>query len=345
MQKPWIIAFLLVIFSLASGAERLNWVVATVGTNPITMYDIQRYNQFILENSGGQVTNSLDEGLQTWITYYILASLGKSDKRYQLSQEEIEEAMLPYARMTNTQPQLTSIFEKYRDLLQKRVEMNLYIQKLTFFNESFKQDLYQGIDENEAKAFYEKNKTNFVAPPLLNLMVFAVPYPENASLTELENLENALNALAKEAARTTNGATLIEKYKKSLAFTPYSGTSGLTNVQYLFTSGYPEEVLGLALDPTYYKQYLDKGKVFGPQLLQFRKDNKKYLLVMRVLQKDPSKILPYEEVKNYIYTILQNKKVEDTVQRWCANRIKSHTITVEIKDKTFQGAYDAYIRR
>ncbi len=335
------------VFALAYGFanEPLNWVVATVNNNPITFYDVQRYNQFITENSGGMVTNTFEEGLQNWFTYYILKSLAERDKRYQLAPGEIQDAMLPYVKMTNTQPELIPLFNKYRDLLEMRVEVNLYIQKLTFFNESFKRDLYQGIDEAEAKAFYETNKTNFLAPPMVNLMVFATLYPENASLTQLETIEKTFEALAKEAAKTTNGNSLVEKYKKSVTFTPYSGNSGLTNVQHLFLSGYPEEVLGLALDPTYYKQYLDKGKVFGPQVLQFRRDKKKYVLVMRVLQKEESKILPYEEVKNYIYTLLQNKRVEDVVRKWCADQVRTYKVSLEIKDKTYQGAYDAYIRR
>ncbi|MCX7881820.1 MAG: peptidylprolyl isomerase [Brevinematales bacterium] len=341
----WWMVFFMAVTMFLYAREPLNWVVATVNNVPITLYDIQRYNQFVMENSGGLVTNTIEEGLHNWFTYYILKSLADKDKRYQLAPGEIQDALVPYVKMTNTQPELVSLFQRYRDFLEMRVEVNLYIQKLTFFNESFKQDLYRGIDEAEAKAFYETNKTNFLAPPQLNLMVFAALYPENASLTELETFEKAFEAIAKEAAKTTNGNSLVEKYKKSVNFAPYSGTSGLTNVQYLFLRGYPEEVLGLALDPTYYKQYLDKGKVFGPQVLQFRKDRKKYVLVMRVLQKDEAKVLPYEEVKNYIYTLLQNRRVEEVVRKWCANQVKTYQVSIEIKDKTYQGAYDAYIRR
>jgi hypothetical protein len=326
-------------------AEQVNWVLATVNKNPITFYDVKRYNEFILKNSAGQVTNTVEEGIKSWITYYIIKSLGEKDKRYIVSEDELRDAFVPYIKMTNDQPQLAPLLLEYRDLLEMRTEMNLIIQKLTFFNEAFKRKLYQGIDENEARNFYEKNKTNFVAPPQLNLMVFAAPYPENASLTELENFEKAFEALTKEAAKTTNGQALITKYSKTIPFTPYSGTSGLTNVQALFFAGYPEEVLGLALDPTYYRQYLDKGKVFGPQLLQFRKDKKKYILVMRVLEKVNSAPLPYEQVKDYIVSILQNKKIEDTITEWCSEQIRDHSVTIEIKDKNYQGVLDAYIRR
>ncbi|MFN4216670.1 MAG: hypothetical protein ACK4HQ_04650 [Brevinematales bacterium] len=341
----WLMVFWLGMITFVFAAEPLNWVVATVNKNPITFYDVLRYNQFITENSGGMITNTFEEGLQNWFTYYILRSLADRDKRYQLAPGEIQDAMLPYIKMTNTQPELVSLFNKYRDLLEMRVEVNLYIQKLTFFNEDFKKQLYQGIDEVEAKAFYEKNKTNFLAPPQVNLMVFVAPYPENGSLTELETIEKHFEAIAKEAAKTTNGNAIVEKYKKSVNFTSYSGNSGLTNVQHLFLSGYPEEVLGLAIDPTYYKQYLDNGRVFGPQVLQFRKDKKKYVLVMRVLKKEEQKIMPYEEVKNYIYTILQNKRMEDVLRNWCADQVRTFKVSLEIQDKTYQGAYDAYIRR
>ncbi|MFN3660080.1 MAG: hypothetical protein ACK4TN_02450 [Brevinematales bacterium] len=341
----WLMVFWLGMMTFVFAAEPLNWVVATVNKNPITFYDVLRYNQFITENSGGMITNTFEEGLQDWFTYYILRSLADRDKRYQLAPGEIQDAMLPYIKMTNTQPELVSLFNKYRDLLEMRVEVNLYIQKLTFFNEDFKKQLYQGIDEAEAKVFYEKNKTNFLAPPRVDLMVFVAPYPESGSLTELETIEKNFESIAKEAARTTNGNVLVEKYKKLVNFTSYSGNSGLTNVQHLFLSGYPEEVLGLAIDPTYYKQYLENGRVFGPQVLQFRKDNKKYVLVMRVLKKEESKIMPYEEVKNYIYTLLQNKRVEDVLRNWCADQVKTYKVSLEIKDKTYQGAYDAYIRR
>ncbi|URA10513.1 peptidylprolyl isomerase [Thermospira aquatica] len=344
-MKRWLIIALTLTTQLLVARETLISIIATVNNNPITLYDVQRYNQFIFENSGGQITNSIQDGLQSWFTLYILRSLAEKDKRYQLAPGEIQDALLPYVKMTNENPQLASLFTRYRDLLEMRVEVNLYIQKLTFFDEEFKRSMYQGIDEQKAKAFYETNKTNFLAPPRVSLMVFAAPYPKNASLTELENLEKSFNAIAKEAAKTTNAPAIIEKYKKSISFTPYSGTSPLTNAQDLFVGGYPEEILGLAIEPTYYKQYLDKGKVFGPQVIQFRKDKKKYLLVMRVLAREESRILSYEEVKNYIYTILQNQQVEKAIDEWCASQIKNRKVIVEIKDKNYQGALDAYLRR
>ncbi len=344
-MKRWLIIALTLTAQILVAREPLISIIATINNNPITLYDVQRYNQFILENSGGKITNTLEDGLQSWFTYYILRSLADKDKRYQLAPGEIQDAMIPYIKMTNENPQLATLFTRYRDLLEMRVEVNLYIQKLTFFDEEFKRSMYQGIDEQKAKAFYETNKTNFLAPPRVNLMVFVAPYPENASLTELENLEKSFEAIAKEAARTTNATPIIEKYKKSIPFTPYSGVSGLTNAQDLFLGGYPEEVLGLALDPTYYKQYLDKGKVFGPQVLQFRKDKKKYILVMRVLTKEASRVLSYEEVKNYIYNILQNQQVESAIDQWCASQIKNQKVIIEIKDKNYQGALDAYLRR
>lgn len=352
MKALWVLLFLLIM--TAGYSAVVNSIVASVGNYAITTYDIEKMNEFLIIGSGGTKSQDPKAGLKELLYTYALYYLADKETKMTLSKGEIDSAIASITNNTNTSDPGAAyrikLFQEYPDQYRMKMKKSQIMRALAYYNRELKDKLGREVSEKEARDFYQKNQSNFMEPPSVDMVVVLAPQPKDLSLDELDNYEKNLNLIADTLKKTDNVTNLIDKYKKGLSLDPVSGRTGMLPAFELIKNGIPEEIVFLSLTTNSIRSskgmiLIKNGAVVGPELYQFRKSPKPQYFIFKLIQRKTTSITPFEKVRQMVEFQIKDNKSEEIINQFIQDKVLKNEIKITIIDKNYEGAYNELFRR
>ncbi len=294
--------------------------------------------------------------LKELLYIYSLEQIVKDNKKIILPKDEIDRMI---DRMTNlTKEEKTNqifierakIVDLFPDELRLYLRKTQIIRTLLSIDNRLKDKANEKITEKEITNFYNEHKSSLIEPPYVDIVLVVVERPNVASLDELERFEKSLEEIAKRLKKSNDISNLLEKYKKTIKFEPYSGRTGLKPVYELFQAGYPEEMLAFALTTNTITTArgglnVKPGFVIGPEKASFKNSNKVVYFVFKLVDRKIGHPVPLDKVRSLIEAQLKEQKIMDSVKFYILDKIARKELEIVIYDDKYKGEYDEFLRR
>ncbi len=346
MKLIWILIF----FNLTVFSHGLvvNSIIANVGKYSITKYDLQKMDEFLRING---VTNG---AFQELLSTYSMFTLVENDEKIIFKEKEVDTyiSAITNAKSTNDPSIKTrlKIYQEFPDQFRMQVKKSQIIRSMAFYKEEIKNKSDEEIPNKDLNDFYKKNKKYFTEPPVLDLYIVSVPQPKDLNLSQLENFEKNLMVLADALKKSDDITPLLNNYRKIINPEPYSGRTGTKSVYELYNSGYPEELLSISLMTNIPNAKvpikIKNGTVLGPEVINFRNSpDKMHYLILKIISRKPVHQSTFEEARPLLENLLKEERIKKIIQQYIIDKINNGEISISIIDKSYEGAYDEYIRR
>ncbi|MGL4367448.1 MAG: hypothetical protein ACRCTQ_04115 [Brevinemataceae bacterium] len=336
-------------FPLTIYSQVVNEVIASVGDIAITSYDIQRMRDFDSVITGKKTSS--EEALHKLITMSSLLIISEQKPEYYMDEAELRRLV---KNITNNstdpaQEQKIELYNKYPDLYRLLLRTDKVKRGLMYGDPFIKQETSAPIPPKEAEDFYRKNKSLFKDSPFpkLDLIIFAVESSPKWKLSELENVENKMQELARDLDASNNFNTLKRKYN-SLRFTSYSGATGLFTPDILILQKkIPEEIIGVALQKSINLGVsvinIRKNKgIYIPQPIPFKSTGTPTYLTFKILNIVQPQQLTFEESGPRIEEILRYQRAEKLIDELIRKRISEGMITLMQNTSSYKSVFNQF---
>ncbi len=330
-------------------------IIASVGNNAITSYDVKNMEKFMKVYTGN-ATNVKIEPFKELLLIYSLEQIVSDNKKIILPKDEIDKMIEKMTNLTEEEKTNNMLIERAKIVNEYPDELRLFLKKsqiirtLLSVELKLREKANEKINESEISNFYNQHKSSLIEPPEIDIVLIICEQPNTSSLEELEKFEKALEEIASKLKKSNDVSALLEKYKKTIKFEPFSGRTGLKPVYELFQAGYPEEMLAFSLStnpiPTQKgKMVVKPGFVLGPEKTQFRNYSKPVYFIYKLIDRKIGKPTNLEKVRNLIEAQLKEQKINEAIKEYIIEKINRKELNITIYDENYKGEYNEFLRR
>jgi|GEM_PF-807812 len=172
---------------------------------------------------------------------------------------------------------------QFINFLKEKVHLKEYFKKYGLDNPE--------IPEAKLQAFYDNGKKNFRREALVQVSQILLPLEKGSDAKTIQETLDKANALRDKLLQGEDFATLARQYSQSREANESNGSLGFIKKGYM-----PSSFETVAFS-------LDKDEISKPVLTQFGYH------IIKVTDKLPERIAPYEEVKEFIRKYLQEREI------------------------------------
>ncbi len=345
MKKIFLLVSIFIIATLTP-ATVVNQIIVSVGSIAITSFDIQQMRDFEAEIMGKRP--STDEALEKLISMSSLLIIAENYPEYYMDEAELRKTINSLTNNPSdpTSEQRKAVYEKYSEMYRMAIRSDKVKRGMMYTDIRVKETVNKPIPDSESRAFYNKNKSQFMDSPFpkFDLMIFAVESNPKWTLTELGTVEEQMQALAEDLNTSSDYNALRRKYS-SLRFTSYSGRTGLFAPDVLILQKkIPDEILGISLESslrlgaTTIPIKRNTG-IFIPQPIPFRSTGQPTYLSMKIMNIIQPTQLSFEEALPRIEEGIKYQRAEKAIEDSIKRRISEGEITLTPTSNSYNSVF------
>src|SRR5512138_311774 len=319
MRNHTIAFILLLSLSLFSPAvaEIVSGIAATVNDDVITIYEVNRETAQLLGEAEkrGPLTDEVRKQVRAAALNALIDKRLVQQKikelNIQVSEEEVRQAVEEIKKQNNmTQDGLVAAllsqgltFDQYKAQLKEQLE------RIRLMGQEVRAKIQ--VSDTEIRDYYAANKANYSEDETYRARHIFFRVPKNATAEQVkEAMSRATNVLM-EARSGKDFAELARKYSDEASAAKDAGDLGtfrkgemLPEIESTVIAMKPGEVSELISTPA-------------------------GLHIIKLEEKAPAKVKPFEEVKGAIEELLYRKKSEERFNQWTADLRKAATVEVK----------------
>ncbi|MGL5253856.1 MAG: hypothetical protein ACRC9L_02360 [Brevinema sp.] len=326
--------------------------ILTVGSIPITTFDVEEMRKFLEATGGGRKPTSTD-ALEALLYQNSLVVLGLDNPTYNMTETEFRRT-LSYITNSSAQEgaeQRRQIYEKFPEMFRLAVRSDKTKRALMYGEASIREVVNVPTSEKEKQDFYNKNKKDMKDSPFpkVNAIFFATEISDRLSLSQLSEIEEDMKSLG-QALNTSSDFNALRRQFNKIRFTRYSGETGLFTPDILvLQKGLPEEVVGIALQKTLNLgvtniSVVKNRGIYIPIPIPIQSSKRSIYLSFKVLDIIEPRNLSYDEAAPRIDEILRTQRGEEAVRKLVARRVKEGQVPLTLAEPgVYKSVIDKFI--
>lgn len=307
----------LLILPLAAGAEIVNGIAATVNDEVITNRELDReYARAVseVEKRSGAPSAEAAKALRKEVLNSLINRKLINDKIRELkiviSEEEVRQAIEEIKKQNNLSQEglVAALLSQGTTFDQYKAQMKEQLERLRLMSQEVKAKIQ--VSEAEVREYYDKNQALYSELPSYRARHIFFKVPEKASSDEIKKIMKKAMEVIAEARSTSDFAALAKKYSDDPNAAKDGGDLGtfkkgdmLPEIENAVIGMKPGEVSDIVSTPAGFH-------------------------IIKLEEKIPAKVKPFETVKAAIDDLLYRKKSEERFNQWVDELRKNAAVDI-----------------
>jgi peptidyl-prolyl cis-trans isomerase SurA len=303
----------------AAGAELINGIAAVVNDSIITIYELDReYARAAkdVEKRDGKLSAETAQKLRRDVLDGLIDRKLVRDRIRELniviSEEEVRQSIEEIKKQNRLSQEalISALASQGLTFDQYKAQMKDQLERLRLMSQEVKSKIQVG--ESEIQKYYEENPAQFSEEPTYRARHIFLSVPKNASNDIIKKVMLKASDVIAEARSNANFAEMAKKYSDDPGAKENGGDLGT------FKKGdmLPEiESAVITMKPGEVSDIVTTASGFH---------------IIKLEEKNPGKVKPFESVKAAIEDTLYRKKSEDRFKQWAEGLRKGAAVEIKI---------------